>query len=380
MMNRQAYKALCFLSVLFLCTHSTRASQEDPREQSLKKFQTISCLKSNLVHSYRAEKQKEEAPIEEKAPLRILSCDGGGIRGILELMFLAALEKKADKPCYQMFDVMAGTSTGGMIALALSIGIPAHEILDLYIKRGDEIFVKNKSIRGPKYNSEMRKKIFFEFFKDKKLSDAKCPVLVTAYGIERGKSFRLCSKYPQTKLRSKEYDMLMGDAALATSAAPTFFTPEKIEAVEGIFGTEGKRTVLNLIDGGVFANNPSIKAYSYAKALFPERFKAHTPYMLSLGTGYKDFSIPIEDAEKYGLLKWALKLLPILLEGPSDSNDQDMAILLEDNYDRVTIHLEHAEAAMDKGGENIKRLLQDGNAMLRENATILEKWAKYCSR
>lgn len=360
--------------LVVITAYNVQASEPRDAEGIIK----ISMRKSiNAVTKMQNQTLQETRPIDkvlaatDNRPLKILSIDGGGIRGIIPLFYLVQLEEKMGKQCYEVFDVLAGTSTGGMIALALSIGVPAKDILDLYVRRGSEIFVKNKGIVGPKYSSSARRKIFQEFFGERKLSDAKVPVLVTAFEIERNRAMRLCSHYPDTLLLQKEYDMLMSDAALATSAAPTYFEPHKVDAKEA-----GNDIVLNLIDGGVFANNPVVKAMCYAMALYDESFKTGVPHILSLGTGYQDYHISARRARCMSRLGWALKLFPILLNSPSGSSDDDMDLLLGSNYDRITTFLDYADKDLDKAGDNIGNLLKDAREMITEHEESLEKWRK----
>lgn len=111
---------------------------------------------------------------------KILSIDGGGIKGIFSASFLAEIEEKCGGPYSEYFDMIAGTSTGAIIAAALSIGIPAQEILNLYLKKGKEIFPKGsthfKLFHG-KYSNEPLKNALIEVFGTKKIKDCQTSVL-----------------------------------------------------------------------------------------------------------------------------------------------------------------------------------------------------------
>jgi hypothetical protein len=307
-----------------------------------------------------------------KDSIRILSIDGGGIRGILPLMFLVALEERTGKRAYELFDVLAGTSTGGMVALALSIGVPAQDVLNLYLQQGKKIFKRNWTC-GPKYCSQNRRDLFRKFFGSKRLSDSLLPTIVTAFSIDRDKPYHLYSKWPQTHIfRHEHLDMLMSDAALATSAAPTFFEPEIIYPlrVDGLRSHDSYA----FIDGGVFANNPSMIAFDYAMTLYPHLNYTNIDF-LSLGTGQTEQLINGNKARNWNIFRWVKPLLHIVLSANSKSVDGDLKLLLNEKYNRVSTKLSYADSHMDKIGKNIINLQKYGKAMIEEHEMILRKWA-----
>jgi uncharacterized protein len=328
----------------------------------------------------------------QKTAVRILSIDGGGIRGILPLYYLAKLEEQTGRPAYEMFDLIAGTSTGGMIALALSVA-PAREVLRLYVERGSDIFLRNSNLFGPKYSSRNRRKIFRDFFGDRKLSDAKVPTIVTAWELGRDQAYHLYSKWPNDRIFDHEHlDMLMSDAALATSAAPTYFEPETVYPIR----VDGERSheAYTFIDGGVFANNPSWIAFNYALTLFPHLNKTDIS-LLSLGTGSKDVDYNAANSKRWPILFWLSPLMHILLSGNGKSVDKVLSSVLQDQYDRVSLKLMYSNPRLDRAGKNIANLLKDAVNMVtnhretHENETtgevenvivpngeILHKWVR----
>jgi hypothetical protein len=313
----------------------------------------------------------------QKNSIRILSIDGGGIRGILPLYFLWQLEKATGKRTYEMFDVIAGTSTGGMIALALSVA-SAKDVLDLYLKNGDAIFKKSYKIFGPKYTSANRKRIFREFFGNLKLSEAKVPTIVTAWELEKDTAYHLYSKWPNNNYFQHEHlDMLMSDAALATSAAPTYFEPERIHPLL----VDGKHSedIYTFLDGGVYAGNPSTIALNYGMTLFPH-LGVDKIDLLSLGTGFKPIDYKGDRAKRWSVLSWLPALLHILLTGNGTSINADLTRLLNNNYDRVTTQLKYSDAQLDSVGKNILNLFHDAHDMIKDNKLILAKWARKVSR
>lgn len=190
---------------------------------------------------------------------RILSIDGGGIRGTFPAAFLASLEEDLDAPIGSYFDLIAGTSTGGIIAIALAMGIPAKDVLELYEELGPGIFDQKsdgisgwltqryRKLRhygwGPKYSTEPLKTALYDVLGDRRIGDAKTRLLVPAWNASTRKVY--VYKTAHHERLETDYKDLAIDAALATAAAPTFFR-EHITAND-----------VGLVDGGLWANNPA---------------------------------------------------------------------------------------------------------------------------
>ncbi len=221
--------------------------------------------------------------------IRILSLDGGGIRGIIPGEILVALEnklqdktgdKKARIPDY--FDLIAGTSTGGILTCSMlypdknNPGRPLYDADDsvkMYIKKGDDIFdPKSFGILHEKYPSSGIENVLADFFPDYNLSDLLKPCIITSYDIENQKP----KFFKQLKAKQdKEYNFRIKDVARATSAAPSFFEPAFIQSLAG--------TNFSLIDGGVIVNNPAVCAYAEASRLY--KCKPEETVIVSLSTG-----------------------------------------------------------------------------------------------
>jgi patatin-like phospholipase/acyl hydrolase len=263
---------------------------------------------------------------------RILAIDGGGIRGIIPALVLQRIEKRLKQPISELFHMIAGTSTGGILACALTApavgGAPrsAADIVDLYRVRGKEIFSSSfwhgfGSIGGvvdEKYPSDAIEKILEAYMADVRLSQIEQDLLITGYNIRSRKPYFFKSwKARGERLRKKESardrDFLLRHAARATSAAPTYFEPAYVP------NAAGKR--FPIVDGGVFANNPVMCALSSARVLYPEATRF---LIVSLGTGETQREIPYEEAKNWGLLQWARPLLYILFDGVSDAADYHM--------------------------------------------------------
>jgi predicted acylesterase/phospholipase RssA len=266
----------------------------------------------------------------QKRIRRVLSIDGGGVRGILPALFLRAFEEHTKKSTSDLFDLAIGTSTGGLIALALTHSrraLTAREMLDLYVSHGNKIFGSPRSsfvstFFRPRYNNNGLRELGALLFGEGRLAEAKIPTAVTAYDIVERRPRVLKSWKAAKDVRR---DCYLWEAALATSAAPTYFPAVKI----------GERT---LIDGGVFANNPSAIALAEARFMWPD----DEVLLVSLGTGIgaKLGHLP-DDVNSWGSLQWVVPLMDCMFDGSSDSIDYVAKALLGSNrYYRfqITIH------------------------------------------
>lgn len=266
---------------------------------------------------------------------RILAIDGGGIRGIIPALILQRIEERLNQPISELFHMIAGTSTGGILACALTAPVEngkpksAAEIVDLYRKSGQEIFKSSfwhgfGSIGGmvdEKYESKYIEGILKDYLQDVPLSEIEQDLLVTSYNIYSRKPYFFKSwKARGQKLKpgelKEERDFLLRHVARATSAAPTYFEPAYVSNVPNANGTK-----YPLIDGGVYANNPVMCALSSARILYP---KATRFLIVSLGTGETQREIPYDKAKDWGLAGWARPLLYILFDGVSDVADYHM--------------------------------------------------------
>lgn len=275
---------------------------------------------------------------------KLLSIDGGGIRGIIPATILAVIEAKTGSPAASLFDLMAGTSTGGIITLALSRdgggGVPkykAQDLVEMYVNRGPEIFSRSfwhgvSSVAGlteEKYSQCPLEEVLKEYFADVPLGQALTKVLVSSYEIETRNPYFFKSWREESK------PVLMREAARATSAAPTYFEPAQIQAA----GQE-----LALIDGGVFVNNPAMSAYSEARRLFPDE----TCFLVvSLGTGQLTRAIPFKEAKDWGKVQWALPILSVVFDGVSDAVDYQLRQILGEHFFRFQTTLDTASDDMD---------------------------------
>jgi predicted acylesterase/phospholipase RssA len=274
---------------------------------------------------------------------RILSIDGGGIRGFVPARVLAHLEDLAGQSIHRLFDLIAGTSTGGMLALALTRPHPAQggkplsaaELAHLYRTRGHEVFTAAPGrqlgtlggLFGPMYGTAGLEGLLRDILGNAHLDHALTRVLVPAYDIERRRPALFKSWKPENQR------LLMRDVARATSAAPTYFPPARLENPKAL-----------LIDGGIYANNPALCALAEAQRLAP----GASVQLLSLGTGaYPPPLASARAASGWGKVGWVRPLLEYMFDGMTDTVDYQARQFVGARYLRLQPQLENADQTMD---------------------------------
>lgn len=255
----------------------------------------------------------------ERKPFKILSIDGGGIKGLYSASVLAKIEEKAGKSSGECFDMICGTSTGGLIALGLANGQNAESLVNLYFKDGNKIFptyenkfarIFNRSIVHTlkqtflfgKYSNKKLKKIIEDTFGDTKMGQLKNLVCIPSFNLISG--MPRVFKYPH-----KEGDFFMDkniplvDVALATSAAPTYFPIHEYN--DFLF-----------VDGGVWANNPSMCGLLEALKYFVGDDKEYTHVeMLSIASVSKPSGWPAKIRKRRSFIGWKSKLIEPSMDG-----------------------------------------------------------------
>lgn len=307
----------------------------------------------------------------------VLSLDGGGIRGIIPAMVLQALETKTGKRISEMFDLISGTSTGGILALGLTkkdsngkIQYTAGALLDLYLKQGNRIFecplshkiLSMNGMAGPKFPNKNIEKLLREYFEEAQMANATVPTMVTTYDIESRQPYFLKSWDDENK------KVLIREAARATSAAPTYFAP----ALVNVYENKGVNKVTKaLVDGGVFINNPAVSAYVEAKRIF----KTDDITVVSIGTGQLTRPYPHKKTKSWGVIKWLKPLLDCMFDGVSDATDYQMGFLLsQDRFFRLQVELDKANDDMDDASpENMQKLQGEANLLLQREKNSIDK-------
>jgi patatin-like phospholipase/acyl hydrolase len=337
--------------------------------------------------------------------INILSIDGGGIRGILPGVILAYLEKQlqgeTDNPDARLsdyFDLLAGTSTGGILTCMYVTpddnGKPkftAQEAVDLYLTNGQAIFsipfgrriLNLFGLFEARYPVKNLEKILSDYLGEKKLSEALKPCLITSYEIFQRKTI-FFNKIDTTKNETR--DFRLRDIARSTSAAPTYFKPAEIHSTYG--------NPLYLVDGGMFANNPSMCAYAEARTIKfsdipackekPDYPTATEMILVSIGTGSQGDSYPYRKAKKWGVVGWLKPLIDILMSGNSETVHYELKQLFGAadpanlaNYFRLEPSVGTAQSDMDLATpENMHALEEAGKTFVSNNRNQLDKIVK----
>ena len=333
--------------------------------------------------------------------IKILSIDGGGIRGIIPGVILTYLEKRlqdrtgTNLKIGDFFDLVAGTSTGGILACLYLIPgedgkarYSANDAVQLYLQDGEEIFARSffeknilYALVRPKYHVEHLEKYLLQFFENVKLNQLIKPCLITAYEIAQRNAVLFTSADAKDSLRN----FFVRDIARATSAAPTYFSPAHIQSDEG--------QVFSLTDGGVYANNPALCAYAEARktkfsSLFNDEMKVDCPsakdmLILSIGTGTVKKQYHYEDFDTAGTGKWLEPVIDILMSANSETVDYQLTKMYETlnatdskDYYRIEPPLFEACPEMDDASaENLEKLKQAGLCYTEKNEKLLDEIA-----
>jgi uncharacterized protein len=299
--------------------------------------------------------------------MRILSIDGGGIRGLIPAVVLAEIERRTGRPTAELFDLIAGTSTGGILACALARpaegGGPrygAEELIELYEREGPRIFSRSllrriasaDGVIDERYDDEGLRDALGRYLGGARLSEALVPVLLTAYEIEG----RFAFFFRSDRARSDDrYDFALAEAALATSAAPTYFEPVRVR------DRAGDRSY-TLVDGGVFAANPAMCAYVDAVGAGRE-----VAVLASLGTGEQIRPLPYERARGWGAIGWARPIVDVLLSSAAETVTHQLERLLAERYVRLQVRLEVARDDLDDASaENLRDLRTEADRLVRK--------------
>lgn len=310
-------------------------------------------------------------------PFDILSIDGGGIRGIIPATVLAELERRTGRRIAELFDLIAGTSTGGILAVALTVPGAgdalrwrAEELIDLYVEEGPEIFARTLGRRiasglgllDERYDDAALEAALDRYVGDARLSELRTDVLLTAYDTQARRPFLFASHVVAEG--EPAWDHRARDAARATSAAPTYFEPLVLSA-------RGERFCL--VDGGVFANNPALCAYAEARRIAPER----PVRIVSLGTGALNRPYRCEAVRGWGVLEWIRPLIDVVFDAQSDAVSSQLDQLLGDEHHRFQIELIGAQDELDDvSPQNLAALGERGRSLVEGDSARLDAVAQ----
>ncbi len=315
----------------------------------------------------------------DRTLVKVLSIDGGGIRGIIPALVLAEIERQTKRSACELFDLIAGTSAGGIITLGVTApgknGKPLHsaqELADFFVTDGPTIFSRSllrtvKTFDGlleEKYSVSGLEAALRRNLREARLSEALSDVLITSYDIQSHEPFFFKSRQAREE---PEHNYPMRVVARATSAAPTYFEPE--HAIPHA-ARSGEPSDYALLDGGTFANNPALCAYAEAMRDHP----GADILVVSLGTGRLTETIPFRKAKHWGLVEWARPLLGVIMDGTSAAVDYQLDQLLERNVRHFRFQTELkgvSDSLDDASAANIEGLTRLAKGLIKDSAAQL---------
>lgn len=300
-------------------------------------------------------------------PFKILAIDGGGFRGVYPAHILKRIEDEFDVDWRKDFDLIAGTSTGSIIAASLALGISASEVVEIYKNHGTDIFKKpllpRKGLIRSRYENSGLRDVLGLLFKGAKLGDIEVPLILPATDIGNGCVHVFKSTYHNEFFRDK--DVLVADAVLASCSAPTYFPP---------IITKGNDPYL-LADGGLWANSPSLVAAIDAK----KRLGANLEDLrvLSIGTGKSNQFYPIKKYRKNPLIGWGFatkwghgKFIEMLMNLQSENANNMLGLLLEpDQILRINFESDK-KLPLDSPSEYDDLITKAGRQFTHQSAAI----------
>lgn len=272
----------------------------------------------HLKHFGSASVEETLAKAKDDRRFQVLSLDGGGMRGLFPAGILARLEETYGTRIADCFDLIVGTSTGGIIALGLGKGMSPAEIESFYLDRGPQIFPGADSVLKSasqlitaKYDSAPLTAELKKCFGDTLLGQSQKRLVITSYDLEND-DVRLIKTSHHPRLRN-DYKLPMWQIALATSAAPTYFSA--CHAIKNA----------RLVDGGVWANNPTMVGLTDAVSLL--NIPLQQIRILSIGTSWelKQRSDKLDVAGNFG---WGQEIVDVMFRGQSHAAIKQAELLL----------------------------------------------------
>jgi patatin-like phospholipase/acyl hydrolase len=314
---------------------------------------------------------------------KILSIDGGGLRGLIPLLILKYVEEKTGKKIWELFDLIVGTSTGGIVAAGLTATddkketlLTIEQIIDLYTKNADVIFPKKsgigkifngvKSIFVPKYSPVGLDNLLKKYFKETKLSDTLKPICVTSYDLMNNE----VSIFKSRKSQEISQNPYLYEICRATSAAPTYFPSYSM------IWNNKKRT---MIDGGVYVNNPTLVGISDAlKNRYGRKVKLKDLKVLSLGTGTHSSNLGVKNTPNWGIIEWAKPITDVMMQSSSRAVDYQVNLLVDD-YLRLQIEIgdEKFSSMSDSSPKTRDYLIKQVEEQIFNNSEIMSKIDKF---
>lgn len=327
--------------------------------------------------------------------IKILSIDGGGLRGIVPILILQKLELIKQKRMDEIFDLFAGTSTGGLISCGLSLkgenNKPIYNLEDLkkvYLEQGKIIFPQKnwfkkgynsiKSIFNPEFSDKGINEVLKKLMENHRLTDCLKPLFITSYDVKNNQPLFFKSRHAEN---NPAENAKLFDICRATSAGPTYLPAHS-------FNFNNNDVVC--VDGGVFINNPSMGAlvevskysdyYGVPKDI---KFDFSNLMILSLSTGHYNGSISKKEAKDWGKIKWIKPIIDIMMYGVNQATDYEVSeILPENNYLRINISIDEEKFSdmTNSSKECQDFLIQEVESQVFQNSTMMDKFNEFAGR
>jgi patatin-like phospholipase/acyl hydrolase len=330
-------------------------------------------------------------------PKRILSLDGGGVRGLIPATIMVSFEQKlqkhsgrSDARISDYFDLIAGNSTGGVLTgIYLCPGVDdktrprysAQDAVDLYMQHGEKIFDKSVGRRlqsgfgllNSFYDGDYWKGLIESYVGTLTIKELVGPCLILSYDVQRKKAMFFTS----ANAHRPEKNFVGADVLRATSALPIAFDPAQVTSESG--------EVYTLVDGLVFANNPSVCAVVETLKTYPG-IGIEDTLVLSLGTAVDSRSLHFQQVKHWGVLQWIRPFMTIMYNATAQIADHQMKVLFKDagrleNYLRVDTDLETAPVKVnndmdDASKSNMADLVKLGQRVAEQFDKKLDHMAK----
>jgi len=268
---------------------------------------------------------------------QILSLDGGGFRGMFSAAVLARLEEDLGTRIADHFDLIAGTSTGGIIALGLGLGLSPREITAFYTEHGPRIFRNRTGMRSlrrllrAKYGREPLKEALSDVFGERTFGESTKRLVITSYNMVADDVYLF--RTPHLPVLKRDWREKAVNVALATSAAPTYLPALPLDGAR-------------LVDGGLWANNPAMVAL--IEAAGPLRVPLDDIRVFSLGTT-TDVRHRGRRLDRGGLLAWASDAVEVLMRAQSESATKQIRHLVgKDDVFRLNPTVPTGAVSLDK--------------------------------
>ena len=324
----------------------------------------------------------------------ILSIDGGGMKGVISAIVIEELEKiiqelskNKEASITDYFDMVAGTSTGAILAALYvmpdQFGRPkytANDAIQMYLENGKKIFNRSSwhkiitmgGLCGPKYSNVSYQQLLEKFLEKETIASTVKPCILPAYHIDEASAYFFSTISAK---RTPEKNFFLKDAVLASSAAPTYFPPAMITSLAN--------KEFCMVDGGVCCNNPAQCAFTEALK-YPNVDSIDDIYILSVGNVDHEYVYPCRKANKWGLIEWAIPMMHTFMGSSAQIADYEMQKLYDsfknrDHYTRIVKMMQNPKEvpAMDNASEDaLNYLMELGYQAVEENRNKIKEFAK----